>query len=337
MMERRYSQGFTLLELMLAIVISLFVIGTYLRFFAHSTRVEAHNNMKSNITLKGEHILNTLDNAIRLTGLGNTSAEFRTGNVIATATGTAASVNGGTSAGPVDFSFISPYGGPVTKVLAASNQTPACTITVQNSASLHGASSNPLLLLINHNNVYRGTLNGTPTTNQFTLSTLLDPAGNSVTGQDCAALFPPLRTLVTGENRTFQLTYGDAGFLFQVPLVSDGLIRIKHSKAEMPYILLQFLTESDASGGEGELSISRTWTALPADREDIKAVRIAFVLATKEAREGAATENAFQYCFFEPTPYCFSAPANTNFRYAAFSRVIYLRNYDSLKRHLLEY
>lgn len=343
-MGRNRLTGFTLIELMIALSVSLFVIGTFLRFFSHTVRIEANNNIKGNITLKGQHLLDTVEGAVRLAGLGNTSTQYKTGAVIAAAQGLAQSVSAGnTFSGDFTFTFESPYGGPVTKVLTAQGSLPACTITLQSSASLYNGLFT--LLLINRSDIYQGTL-GALSGNQIT-TTALTPSVVGLTA--CGDAFPA-GTLVTGPNRVYSLTttyallpacsgcvtltettVGATTVLFSIP------------RTEMPFFALQFLTETDTAG-----VITRAWVTTindcntplvpgtPNICSTIKAVRFGFVLTAKTEREGGAADSNFQYCLFD-SGYCFNAPANTNRRYAAFSRTVYLRNIDSLKRNLLDY
>ncbi len=345
-MMKKSAVGFTLIELMIAMTVSLFVIGTYLRFFSHSVKIEASTQLKSNITVKGEHILDTLENSMRLAGLGNTSTQFKAGTVIVSADGIAEAVSAGNVfADGFNFTFESPYGGPVTKVLTAQGSIPGCTITLQSSAALY--SGMPNLLIINRNNIYQATLssmNG----NQITTATMTPtPVGTS-----CGDAFPA-GTLVTGLNRIYSLnTTGTTGgacagcvnFTEQIGGGTNPIALFSYPKAEMPFFAVQFLTETvDAAG-----VATRAWITSVNDCNTplvvgtanvcstIKAVRFGFVLTAKGEREGTPAATSFQYCLFDDS-YCFAAPADTNKRYLAFSRTVYLRNIDSLQRNLLEF
>jgi hypothetical protein len=324
-----------MIELILAIVVSFIVIGTYLRFFTHSVKLEAHNTLKSGVALRGQNFMDSFENIARLTGLANSSDAFRSGWVITAANGNAASVTAGNyTAGTATFTFQSPFGGAVTKVLSAQGSLPNCTITVQNSASLYAGM--PHYFLINRDNIYTATVSAI-NNNQITATVSPTPVGISA----CGDAFPST-TLVTGPNREYTLAFNDTQRtrLTERVLPSGSAVQLFDApREEIPFFLLQFLTETVDNNN----IVTRQWltsvTGCNSNLDDaacktIKAVRFAFVMAARQSRDasGGTAPNEFSYCFFDD--YCFEAPVDTDRRYLSFSRVIYLRNFDSLQRNL---
>ncbi|HNT27561.1 MAG TPA: type II secretion system protein [bacterium] len=342
-MVRRH--GFTLIELMIAIVVSLFVIGTFLRFFSHAVRVEGRSTVKSDITLKGNHILDTVESAIRLAGLGNSSLEFKNGAVILAASGVATNVDGGPLNSPASFTFVSPWGGPVTKVAVIEGETPACRIYPQNNNAFTGdLNAVGTILLVNKANIFtagylRESATSIVTQTPFTYPDLSNYPNllNVDAGLACAEMFPPHATILTGPNRAYTLTYDVTTQKFRFFEAGATADIISMPREEIPFMVLQFLTEAEATGGEGELYTARLWTVAPADFSTIKAVRFGFVMASRLPQDmNAALLTGIQYCMFGV---CFTPPNSPDIqhkRYTAFSRVVYLRNIDSLKRHLNE-
>ena len=342
-MVRRH--GFTLIELMIAIVVSLFVIATFLRFFSHTVKVEGRSTVKSDITLKGNHILDTVESAIRLAGLGNSSLEFKNGTVITAASGIATNVDGGPLNSPATFTFVSPWGGPVTKVAVIEGETPTCRIYPQNNNAFTGdVGAVGTALLINRANIFtaaylRESATAIVTQSPFQYPNPNDPVNplNVDSGLACAEMFPPHATILTGPNRTYTLVYDITNQQLRLTDTTNGLNLFTIPRIEVPFMVMQFLTEAEATGGEGELYTARQWTTVPADLTTIKAVRFGFVMASRLPQDmNAALLTGIQYCMYGV---CFTPPNdadNQHKRYTAFSRVIYLRNIDSLKRHLNE-
>lgn len=347
MERRRSTDGFTLLELMIAIGLTLFVVGTYLRFFSHTARYEANNTLKTSAMLKGEYIADTLENAIRLIGLSNTSLDFRTGTIVASANGAAVSVtDGGYLSDMVIFDFVSPWGGPVTSTKGTPLGTaPNCTLFPANLNSILGG--NQSFNIITKDGKYAATASIDPNDQgQIPLLSLTPSASGS-----CDALFPAEGTIITGPNRQYSLRYvnGTFSLSYTIPPDTTTFFVFSYPQEEIPFLTLQFLTETVAGNG----TITRTWTdnitdcswgTYPTDPpypacSTIKAVRFGFVVTAKGERVGSSGTNAFNYCFFQDganNNVCYSASPNTGKRYAAFSRVVHLRNYDYLKQHLLE-
>ncbi len=345
--RRKGPQGFTLIELMIAIGLTLFVVGTYLRFFGHTARYEANNTLKTAAMLKGEYIADTLENAIRLIGLSNTSLDFRTGAIIASANGAAVSVtNGGYLTDIVYFTFISPWGGPVTSTKGTPlGVAPNCTLFPSNLNSI--LSGNQSFNIITRDGKYVATASIDPDDQGQIPFLSLTP---SVSGS-CASLFPAEGTIITGPNRQYSLTYlnGMISLSYTIPPDTTTFSVFSYPQEEIPFFTLQFLTETVALNG----TITRAWTnevsdcswgTYPADPpypvcSTIKAIRFGFVVTARSDRVESTGTNAFSYCFFQDSTgndVCYSAAPNTGKRYAAFSRVVHLRNYDYLKQHLLE-
>jgi len=332
---RRTVAAFSLIELMIAMTATIFLITTFFRLFNHAARLETNNNLKTNVTLKGEHILDTLENSIRLIGLANTNSDLAatvvTDRIISSADGIAGTITAGNYiTDPVNFTFHSPWGGPITKVISATGTTPACTVTIMNSNSLFAELST--LLFINKEKIYTVTFTPGVTGATFT-TTAITP---TPTVNDCATLFPS-STIVTGPNTRYELSFSNSLLQFR-DAVSNRII-FTYPREEIPFFVLQFLTEAEVTGGEGELYSNQLWSPLVSDCtattptvcSTIKAVRFGFVMTAREARiDKTPAPNAFKYCLFDDA-YCFEAPTNTGKRYVAFSRTVYIRNYDFLK------
>ena len=340
---KRTAVAFSLIELMIAMTATLFLVATFFRVFTHATRLETNNNLKNNVSLKGEHILDSLENSIRLIGLANNSTEFSAGAVIPSAQGKAVSVGAGNYlTGTFNFSFRSPWGGPITKVVSATGTQPACVVTIMNSNSLFAELDN--LLFINKNDIYTATFSAGSTGNTFTTATITstNPLAPAIpSGVTCDSLFPS-STLVTGANTLYELAFD--GSIIQFRDATWNRIIFAYPKEEMPFFVLQFLVETSVTDGEGELYANRAWapsvndcgSAQPDVCKTIKAVRFGFVLTSRESRIDKGTDSGtFQYCLFDDST-CFSANANTGKRYFSFSRTVYMRNYDFMKDYELE-
>ena len=354
-MRRDRPIGFTLIELMVAIGLTLLVVGTYLRFFSNVSRYETNNSLKTTVLRKGDYIANTLENAIRLIGLSNTSVEFKGGGIISQATGVAVTVPPGENLHQdAAFRFVSPWGYPISRIKSPVTGTDrSCQFSVVNTsaASYQSISGGRL---ITRNAVYSGNFffMGDYIIYSVNATNLLGytPSGETFfPSGECANNFPPENTILTGPNSSFLLSYSPDSFAFDFKNETSGTYLFSLPTWEVPFFTLQFLVEIPSEGG-GEPT--RTWVTspggcgspLPAPPASvppcfqIKAVRFGFVIAAKHGVVQGTTQTPGQYCFFEDdggNPVCYGAPLTAYTRYAAFSRVVYLRNYDYLRQYLL--
>lgn len=329
-MTLKKSNGFTLIELMIALSISIIVFGTFFKIFNNTVKIESNNDQKNAVAQRGEYILNSLDSAMRLIGLSNTMTEFKAANVIITSfTGLSpANQNGGAVAGNLNFTFRSPYGGFVSKVDTVTGTSPACTFTLTNTAGVFAGATT--FLITNKREIYTAT--GSVSGSGAITTSAITPAPINGT---CASNFP-IGTLITGVAIQYQLTYSNGVFEFK-NLSTDTTI-FSYNNTIVPFLDLEFLTEvTDASG-----VVTRSWKAvvpqtdpdglgpLTSEVQAIKAVRFGFVMKTRENRD-TATAGTVNHCIFE---HCYTV-TNSASRYLTFSRVVYLRNLDFLHRNSL--
>lgn len=327
-------KGFTIIELMVSIFVTLLALGTFFKLYTNSVKSERSINLRTSVAHIGDQIAESISAPIRLLGLNNVYADWDNGAVIV-------NTNGGSGIDFISFRFISPYGGPITKLSEDPFGNAPCPLVVYNSASID-SGVNTLKLMSSHG-VYTATgvtfNNGS---NTFNVGEILQPDNTTYAG-DCATLFPK-GTLVTGRNNEYLLTYtnGGANTIVRMQNVTTGEMIINFdnntdSAYRVPFFVLQFQREYIDAGG----TMRREWVteidgmANPDHVKDIKAVRFGFVMLSmkdrtdkKVATSGLGT--SIDFCPFEGMCYSHNDLNKTAY---VFRRQIHIKNFDYLQRN----
>lgn len=356
-MNMKKTKAFTIIELMVSIFITITVIASFYKLYEASLKTERTASIKVSVNLLGEQILDTISDSMRLIGLNGEVGDLQTEDTdFGILRGTPA---GGTGKEHVSFSYISPYGSPITKLQENASGTtfPACTFTLFNSAAFHKNISK--LYVHNQQGVYVTKKVGAPTYSgnnvKVTAESFYNPNDDgdkwkwmeADKDKTCAQRFPA-GTLVTGEDFFYSLTYSYPKTLKLTYRALDAsgtptgatneLINFEYdSKAnqtfQIPFFVLEFLKES--IDGDAE---SRTWvkTFSATERNDIIAVRFGFVVLSLKDRvtaknAGAAPSMSNKYCVFnDNTNNCYEL-TNPKYTASVFNRVVYLANFRLLK------
>lgn len=331
--------GFTIIELMVSIFVTIIAVGTFYKLYNNSVRSEKAVNSRVSISIKGEHIIDTISSHLRLAGLASEYEVDGTGEWDATSVMQA--YDGGSGIDSVNVRFFSPYGGPVAKLnSAASGATPPCTLNITGSTAIHSGITS--LRLITGDGVFSANVSSI-NEGQIVIQSILDRDNNTFSG-DCATRFPE-GTLITGPDSDFGITYTNSGGgvtslqLFDFTANRDVLDYSSdaNSPDQITLFIFQFLREYTDAGG----SRRRTWfTAInnATELSEVKAVRIGIVMLSNKDRilqksSSPVSALSAKYCPFIDGE-CFTL-TNPNRNAYVFRRVIHLRNFDYLKRNSL--
>lgn len=333
--HRNIFPGFTMLELMVGIFITLSAIGTFYKLYTNSLKTNRNLAVRSSVTLLGSQMIETISNSIRLLGLNADYTDYDPG---AGVNGTIiVDSDGSSGTDSASFRFFSPYGGPITKLSAdAGGSDGACNFSILNSSALDADITR--VNLISRNGVYEGTVpSGGISNNTIDISST-DP----VFAGPCADVFPA-GTLLTGPNNDFHLTYINGGANTHLKLIRtlpDGSVEtqidfssLKNPAYQMPYFVLEFLREYDDAG-----VVKREWfseideSGSPDELKQIKAVRVGFVLLSdvdRVKKKVAAADGgvSMSYCPFDNMCYTLTDLNKTAY---VFRKTIHIRNFDYL-------
>ncbi len=338
--SRRHS-GFTLIELMVGIVLTVMVTATFFRFFDHMTTASTSNSYKTATIVRGDVLLDSFGQAVELSGLTTTNAEFLSSvpRVILESQGT---ISGTES---VSFVFTSPFGGPITKVSEETNVSgiaPNCQFAVLGTA----ANSNTIrqIRIITKDDIYYGNVQYFNNGWVLLKDPLLQSNGTGhVVGSDCKTIFPE-GAIVTGPNYFYRLKWSPTTalkfervlqpipFSYDASTFSSGsetLFDVPHEL--VPLVILQFLRLDPISGSE-VWEDGRSYAT--EDYRDVKAVRIAIVLLPQEARDlrgESDSTSTMQFCPFE-SAHCYTVVGVSRVP-MMFKKVIYVRNIDYLQKN----
>ena len=325
-------KGFTIIELMVSIFVTLIVLGTFFKLYTNSFKNERSTNLRTSVAHVGDQIAESLSAPLRLIGLNNDYADYDAGQVIINA-------DGGTGNDTITFRFKSPYGGPITKLKAnASGTGPDCSFTTLNSGSFHSGVTE--IQLMTSSGIYKATnLSLSYGTNTIT-GKVWDSSGAAF-GEDCSLKFPE-GTLVTGGNNTylFYYSYGGANTTVRLTNETSGEDVIDFdndakSPFSVPWFVLQFQREYILSD-----ILHREWVSeITASTEikEIKAIRFGFVMLStrertqkKDVSSGSGTVNL---CHFETTVTKCYHHNDLNKTAYVFRRLIHIKNFDYLQRN----
>lgn len=327
------NSGFTILELMVSIFVTLIALGTFFKLYTNSVKNERSINLRTSVANIGDQIAETISNPIRLLALNNDYDDWGSGSVIV-------GTDGGDGIDAVSFRFFSPYGGPITKISQDTVGNAPCSISVYNTAATHSGVNS--LQLMTKEGVYTATgVTYNPANSRFDVSAILDPEGNNYAG-DCPSLFPK-GTLVTGVNNQYLLTYvnGGANTIIRLQNVDTGEIILDfnnnaNTSYSVPFFVFQFQREYTIAGLMRRDWVTNINPAMnPTEVQQIKAIRFGFVMVSnkerinkKDASAGLAT--TVNYCPFEGVCY---AHNDLNKSAYVFRRVIHIKNFDYLQRN----
>jgi type II secretory pathway pseudopilin PulG len=357
-------KGFTIIELMVGIFVTIMALGTFFKLYTNSIRSEKSASSRISALTLGDHIIETLASHIRLIGLGNGYVEDGSGEWDPS---TVISVfDGGDGIDDVQFRFISPFGGPIAKLVSEGEENGGagkCTFQITQSAAIFantdGSFPSDTVKLFAKQGIFTGTLTSLPTSdNKINIDNIKDVDGNALAAGNCATF--PLSTLLTGNDFDYEITYtrdynggndkdGLETSITLIDYTTDPSGRTVYSfqsdedsSLQIPRFSLQFLREYDDGS-----SLRRQWVSTLANNtelSEIKAVRIGMVIVTNQDRikpkDGAAiktiqevTSKQAYYCpFVEDSDECYEL-TNPNRNAYVFRRVIHLRNFDYLKRN----
>lgn len=327
--------GFTIIELMVSIFITITVVGTFFKLYTNSVKTQRNTAVRASVNILGEQMMETIASSIRLLGLTSGYLDYNPGGGVSGTIILDANGSDGVDSS-ASFRYISPYGGPITKLsIPATGTDGACTLTLINSASVHSGMGT--VNLISNVGIHQATvasING---------NVIVTSAMNPAIAGNCS-VFLPEGTLITGPNNDFHLTYVKGGSNTQLTLIStlpsgssDTYVNFNSNNNptyQMPYFVLEFLREFD----DGTGVIRREWFSNidedvnPDQLQQVRAVRIGFVLLSDADRvkKKVATADAgitTQYCPFDLM--CYSLTDQNKTAYV-FRRVIHIRNYDYL-------
>ncbi|MGI6394154.1 MAG: PilW family protein [bacterium] len=322
------QSGFTIIELMVSLFITLTVIATFFKLYTNSIKIERTTAIRASVPLQGEQIMESISNAIRLIGLASDYYDYSpvsgSGEVILEAKGGVGPTN-------ISFQFKSPYGGPVTTLAKAEGGSGACTFTVESTAALHSGLKE--VVVISNSAIHVGQV--TSVTGDVIITSGMSPSVDN-----CSVAFPE-GTLITGPNNDFKLSYINSGSTTMLSLAAyeggvatEDYVNFDSTKGpgyQIPFMVLQFLKEYQKGG-----NIVREWFSEfpdPAtELKQVKAVRVGFVLVSEQerVRKKVASADAgitTEHCLFDSLCYSLNDQNKTAY---SFRRLIYLRNYDYL-------
>jgi len=326
-------KGFTIIELMVSIFITLIALGTFFKLYTNSMKNERRTNIRTSVAHVGDQIAESISAPIRLLGLNNNYNDWDTGLVVT-------DTNGGTGADTVRFRFFSPYGGPVTKLSVDPTGNAPCALNIYNSAAVHSGITS--LQLMSSDGVYTATgVSFNPGANRFDVTAIEDAAGVPYVG-DCATVFPK-GTLVTGPNNEYMLEYinGGANTIVRLTNVTTSEVIVNFNNNtdtlyKVPFFVMQFQREYEIAG-----LLRREWVseidemAHPERVKDIKAIRFGFVMISMKERvkkqdSAAGLGTTINFCPFEGMCYAHNDLNKTAY---VFRRLIHIKNFDFLQRN----
>jgi len=347
------SKAFTVLELMVSIFITVMIIASFYKLYEASVKTERSSSIRVAVNLMGEQMIDTITEAVRLTGLNSVKGDFLD-------SGVDEEMGIIRYAGEHKFVFLSPFGSPITKVKYNTSVYPSCHATLFNSAAFYNGVNK--LYFHNENGFFKTVSVSTPqyTENGVEMDVTFEE-NDDYNSVQCGTVFPA-GSLVTGEDFVYTLEYTSGGDDSDNSLtlsyakessaigVTDGkLIEFSfdpnndNNYYSMPKFVLEYLIEECYEGENNTDVCERNWKTPKGgvlDEEQVKgiiAVRFGFVLLSRKERvyTGSSTPGKLpKYCIFKTTTdqnyYCYEL-RSLNYTAAVFSKVVYLANYRFLK------
>ncbi|MBP5406735.1 hypothetical protein J6Z19_06270 [bacterium] len=357
-------KAFTIIELMVSIFLTILVVASFYKLYNIASREERSSAIRISINVAGEQMLDAISNAIRFIGLNGKLSDLDFYN-----SGTISSARPLIRIAEQDqFEFLSPYGGPVTKLAKDAEGTyPNCTFTLVSSTALSNKTKS--FFFHNQDGIFETEEDEDLTVSISSSGELVFTNGsgfknaprNDLDGTECSAVFP-YGTLVSGQDNFFMLKYNDAtgqlklcftdkesmmtsadcinGFNEEKDTSVVNFMPDADKTYDMPTFFIQYLTETKSGNDlvvkwqNGTLGTSEGEDL----RKDIVAVRFGFVLISERTRnEGNYPVNlnfSEEYCIFGDERYktkdCYTLRDPNKTAYV-FRRVVYLANHRLLK------
>jgi Tfp pilus assembly protein PilW len=350
MNKKRKLKAFTIIELMVSIFITMIVIASFYKLYDTASKAERSSAIRVSVNLLGEQMLDTISDAVRFIGLNSKAGDFSSYNnssndvttIIRTATAST-------------FSFLSPYGGPITKLAEDADGTyPTCTFKIYNSAAFNGSINS--FYLHTQDGIYEtkrkvadpehpGDIGYAVTYGDYTaeFSVTDFESAPKVTSGNCKDIFPA-GTLISGTDRLFTLQRGsdeslvlytqDKTVVDDSTATSNNIVQFNPNTTgqtyKMPHFVINYLVETKEGTG-----FKREWKDNAQNfRKDIIAVRFGFILVSERDRNkvGTYSGDKNKYCIFGDGSAndCYELD-NPNYTVNVFRRVIYLSNHRFLK------
>ena len=317
MVLSRKFKAFTILELMVSIFITITVIASFYKLYESSVKTERSSSIRVSVNLLGEQIIDSIASSIQMIALNSQKGDLAD----TSDTGMFRKLTGISGAtGKAEFTYLSPYGSPITKVASQPSATSkfsdeACkTITLFNSAAFHKDVKKfyfhtqfGIIVTNDQTTVSIGESRITLKVSGFETDTTL------LADKDCRDVFPA-GTLVTGEDSVFTLTYekasagdtanhlklwyedkdkneGTGGGTGETEPKKTYLVDFNYSPTgannvySMPRFMLEFLQESkDADGNFSRSWVTTVDSTSAVEVNKITAVRFGFVVLSKKDR-----------------------------------------------------
>ena len=347
------SGGFTIIELMVSIFITVIVTASFYKLYVMATRSERSSSIRVSVNLLGEQMLDTISESVRFIGLNSDLNDFKNYND-ETNTNTSGILR---QTSQYTFKYLSPYSGPVTKLKQPAGGTyPKCSFTIYNSAAFNNKITS--FFLHNQDGIYETKqmpIGGgydvsygdyTATFNLESDDAFIREPKSGISGE-CKDIFPA-GTLISGTDRLFTLKYDNSSgsiYLYsqdlRVPAGDDATDKVdlinftpNYGAAQtyrMPVFRMQYLTETPAGtdGFERQWRKSVDWSL----RKNIIAVRFGFIMLSQRDRNKVSLPNTVKntYCIFGDGDNDDCLPVDAKYTAYVFKREIYLSNHRLLK------
>lgn len=328
-MRKNKLIAFTLIELMVSIFITITIIASFYKLYNASAKTERSTSIRVSVNLLGEQILDTISESMRLIGLNGSTGSDLSNDTTGILRGV---LTGGWGTTDVSFSYVSPYGSPITKLADKATGTyPTCSFKLFNSAAFHSDINR--LYVHNQDGVFVFSMaDGSEPSydnNSVTLTAggALRSAVSVSSGTSCSDLFPA-GSLVTGSDFIFNLTYTypKTLLLSYTSMNADGtalgtaknLINSNYDSAsannqsfQIPYFVLEFLRlykNGDVEVREWVKTVDNAHSSEEGteirEKSDVVAVRFGFVVLSLKDRvtaedSSSATTMTNEYCIFD--------------------------------------
>lgn len=349
-MNIKKIQGFTLIELMVAIAVSTIVVSAFFKMYDTASRVERATFQRSSAYVIGDRMVNVIADSMRMIGFNK--AEFdpiAQGPILATSSSVS-------NSNKTEIAFKSPYGSVVSKLAeAATGSGGACVLKVI-SEQLGGYDSINRIIAHTKSGLREGEVTAF--------------SGNQITANfseisDCGEELPA-GTVVSGADMCVRLnvdTSKDKVELFAEPmddgddcLPGAGVLGCGNSTKclymhdvsgntsitrmiSVKKFVIEYLIEDSGDPSD----ITREWQLNPTigvGTKSVLAVRFGVILADPRPRFAGSTEkitgDEIKYCVFPASSskdsfYCYKN-TNLNESVFVFRRTVFLRNENYLYR-----
>lgn len=343
-MNTKKFQGFTLIELMVAIAVSTIVVSVFFKMYETASHVERATFQRSSAYVIGDRIVNVIADSMRLISFNKVAFDPITDPSIVSNTASDGTIT--------SLSFKSPYGTVISKLAEEASGTGSTCVLKLISEQMGSYNS--------MNRVYAHTKSGL---REGTVSAI---SGNQVTVtfselSDCGEL--PAGTLISGADMCYHL-YVDTTAnkekinFFAVPMnTGDACSEEKTEPGVNDVIFYSYSQESNSTNTQ-MISIKKFVVEyLVEDRSDssniqrvwqlsantgtnsnaaVNAIRFGIIVADPRPRYSNAeqiTGDEIKYCIFPASTekeYCYKN-TNLNQSFFTFRRTVFIRNENYLQ------